>query len=229
MSSRRAVSWVRPVVILLLLATASVWAADQVVVEDWSRLRPGSKGLPAGWSGHNWGNPAYDFTVMEHEGRRLLHLRSRDEGSTITKEIEGKIKLKETPILEWQWKAVALPKGGNSCKKELDDQGAQIYVSWRRFPTAVRSRIIGYVWDSTVAPGTICKSEKTSTVTYVIVRSGPGELGKWLTERRNVREDFKKIHGEDPEDPDAVSLAVDSNDTHSTAESFIGTVLFRRP
>jgi hypothetical protein len=93
----------------------------------------------------------------------------------------------------------------------------------------VRSRIVGYVWDTTAPVGTICKSEKTGTVTYIVVRSGTAELGKWLTERRNVAEDYKKLYGEDAEPPAAVSIAVDSNDTQSTAESFMGTILFRRP
>jgi hypothetical protein len=124
---------------------------------------------------------------------------------------------------------VALPKGGNSCQKATDDQAGQVYVAWPRFPEALRSRIIGYVWDSTNPVGTVCKSEKTGTVTYLVVRSGPADLGKWVTEQRNVRDDFKRIYGEDPDDPAAVSVGIDSNDTHSEAEAFIGTILFRGP
>ena len=100
---------------------------------------------------------------------------------------------------------------------------------WPRFPEAVRSQIIGYVWDSTEPVGTTCKSEKTGTVTYVVVRSGPAELGKWLTERRNVAEDYRRIYGAEPDGPSALSVAIDSNDTNSTAESFLGPILFRRP
>jgi hypothetical protein len=66
-------------------------------------------------------------------------------------------------------------------------------------------------------------------VTYVVVRSGPAELGKWLTERRNVAEDFKRIYGTEPDAPSALSIAIDSNDTKSSAESFVGALLFRRP
>jgi hypothetical protein len=122
-----------------------------------------------------------------------------------------------------------LPKGGNSCKKATDDQAAQVFVVWPRFPEAVRSRIIGYVWDTTLPVGTTCKSEKTGTVTYVVVRSGAGELGTWQTERRNIAEDFRKIYGEAPDSPAAVSISIDSNDTRSVSESFIGGLLFRRP
>jgi hypothetical protein len=211
----------------VVLLASFAWAQTSVMIEDWSTTPLGHRGIPPGWQGQQWGSPAYDFTIEADGHRRVIHLKSKDEGSTIAKEIKGRINLKQTPILEWSWKAVVLPKGGDSRKKDLDDQAAQIFVLWERFPKLVRSRIIGYVWDSTVPIGTIAKSEKAGTVTYVIVRSGPDELGKWLTERRNIREDFKKIYGEEPENPDAVSLSIDSNDTHTTAESYFGSIAFR--
>ena len=143
--------------------------------------------------------------------------------------VKGKVNLKETPFLEWSWKVTVLPRGGDSCKKATDDQAAQVFVVWPRFPEPVRSRVIGYVWDTTEPVGKICKSEKTGTVTYIVLRSGTAELGKWVTERRNLVEDFKKIYQDDPDEPAAVSLAIDSNDTNSTAESYIGPILFKKP
>ena len=215
-------------VLALLLAVATVWAADQVVIEDWKAYPVGTKGIPPGWQGQDWGSPAYDFRVVEDDGQRALHLKSRNEGSTVSKEVKG-LTLKDTSILEWRWKAVTLPKGGNSCKKPTDDQAVQVYVTWQRFPAAVRSRIIGYVWDTTVPVGTVCKSEKNAMVTYMVLRSGPGDLGKWLTEQRDVRADFKKLYGEEPESPGGISVASDSNDTQSSAEAFVGPILFRKP
>ncbi len=218
------------VLALSLLLAVAAWAADPVVVEDWTKLAVGVKGIPDGWKGgQTWGFPKHDFTVVDNDGRRALQLRSTDESSTVSKDIKGQVKLKETPILEWSWKVVTLPKGADSRSKHTDDQAAQLYVSWPRFPQAVRSRIIGYIWDTTAPQGLVVQSEKTGTVTYVVVRSGPGELGKWLTERHNVVEDYRKIYGEEPDNPGAVSIAIDSDDTHSTAESFVGAIVFRKP
>jgi len=208
---------------------AVAWAADLVVVEDWTQQKLGARGIPAGWQGQSWGSPKYEFAVVDNDGHRVLHLRSQGEGSTISKDIKGKVDLKQTPILEWSWKAVVLPKGGDSRRKATDDQAAQLYVAWPRFPEAVRSRIIGYVWDTTAPLGLVVPSEKTGTVTYIIVRSGTADLGRWVTERRNVVEDFRRIYGEAPEAPGAVSIAIDSNDTTSSAESFMGSIFFRRP
>jgi hypothetical protein len=214
--------------LLLLAGSPPVGAQPQVLVEDWSGQPAGKTGIPNGWKGQNWGSPKYDFRVVTEGSAKVLHMKSADEGSTISKEI--KVDLKQFPMLCWRWKAVALPKGGDSRKKDTDDQGAQVYVTFPRFPQAVRSRIIGYVWDTTAPAGTIAKSEKTGTVTYVVMRSGTAELGKWISECRNVHEDYKRIYGEEPSDPvGAMSVAIDSNDTHSTAESFVGEIVFRKP
>jgi hypothetical protein len=213
---------------LLVMATFA-WAADLVVVEDWTKVSAGTKGIPPGWKGQQWGSPAYDFTVVEDGGKKVLHLKSAHDGSTISKEVKGKVNLKDTPILEWSWKMVALPKGGNSCVKTTDDQAGQVFVMWPRFPEQVRSRIIGYVWDSTLPVGTSCQSEKTPMVHYIVLRSGTAEVGKWITERRNVRDDYRKVYGADPDDPGAVSVSIDSNDTHSVSEAFVGAIFFKKP
>jgi hypothetical protein len=218
-----------PVAVAVLGLAALAAAADVFVVEDWSKVPIGTKGIPPGWEKQRWGSPSYDFTVEDNQGHRVLHLKSAGDSSNISKEIKGKVNLKETPILEWTWKVTVLPQGADSRKKETDDQAAQLYVTWPRFPEAVRSRIIGYIWDTTAPAGTIVKSQKTGTVAYVVLRSGPAELGKWLTERRNVREDFKKIYGEEPDDPSIVSFGIDSDDVKGTAESWMGTILFRKP
>src|SRR3970282_1566995 len=117
----------------LILAVAALASAQTglVVVEDWSKPLVGAKGIPDGWKGQNWGSPAYEMTVTEGSPK-VLHLKSQNEGSTIVKEV--KINVKETPILEWQWKAVVLPAGGDSRKKGAAAQAAQIYGEFPPLP-----------------------------------------------------------------------------------------------
>src|SRR3972149_6438127 len=109
----------------LILAVAALASAQTglVGVEGWSKHLVGAKGIPDGWEGQDWGSRAYGMTVIEGTPK-LPHRKSQNEGSTIVKEV--KIHLKETPIREWQWKAVALPAGGDSRKKAADDQAAQL-------------------------------------------------------------------------------------------------------
>lgn len=202
-------------------------AGAALVVEDWTRQPLGRKGIPEGWQGQTWGSPRYDFVIVNNPEGRALHMKSDNEGSTISKEI--KVDPREYPILQWRWKVTRLPRGGDSRRKETDDQAAQLYVLFPRFPAAVRSRVIGYVWDSTAPAGTTVRSQKSGTVTYIVVRSGEADLGRWITETRNVLEDYRRIYGEEPgETVGGVSVAIDSNDVKSSAEAFIGEIVFRK-
>ena len=130
----------------------------------------GTRGIPPGWQGHKWGNPKYDFAVVQDGAGKALRLKSDNDSSTISKEI--KVDVKQYPILEWKWKVVALPPRGDARKADTDDEAAQLYVTFPRFPSAVRSRIIGYIWDSTEPAGASFQSAKVSTVHFIVVRSG---------------------------------------------------------
>jgi hypothetical protein len=213
-------------VLALAVSAVAAAASARVAVEDWTSYQTGARGIPPGWTGQYWGSPAYDFEIADDQGQRALHMRSRGDRSTISRDIRGRVHLKDTPILEWRWKAVTLPTGGDARRRETTDQAAQVYVGWPRFPGPLRSRIIGYAWDTTAPAGSVIRSKKTDTVTYVILRSGTRDLGQWLSERRDVTADYRTIFGEEPGDPGFVSLSIDSNDTRSSAESFIGPIAF---
>jgi len=202
-----------------------------VVVEDWSEQPLGHVGVPIGWEGQSRGRAQYDFIVEERRSSagsaKVLRLRSDRDNSIIGKRL-GKVDVRQYPILEWEWRVKALPEGGDSRRAAPDDQAGQLYVVFPRFPAAVRSRIIGYIWDSTVPAGQVFESPRTGMLTYLVVRSGSADLGRWIVESRNVLEDFKRIYGADPaEGVELLSIGIDSNDTQSTAESYMGVIRFR--
>lgn len=196
-------------------------------VENWVRHEVGARGIPAGWRAYETigGRPTYDFTVVEDGGHRGLQMRSRGDHSTIARRL--RISLRATPWLEWSWKVVQFPAGADIRRRETSDLTGHLFVVWPRQPAMLRSRLIGYVWDEKVPAPTVEPSHKTGTVTFVVVRSGTDEVGTWVTERRNVAEDFRRIYGEDPEDAGAVALSIDTNDTRSSAEAIIGPIAFR--
>jgi hypothetical protein len=107
LKSRNAWVGLMSVIVLSLLTAAG--ADRAVVIEDWLSDAVSRKGIPSGWRGEAFGQRAdYDFTIEQGAGRRIIHLGSRDEHSTIVRDITGKVNLKETPILEWTWKATIL-------------------------------------------------------------------------------------------------------------------------
>lgn len=195
-------------------------------MEDWRAIPVGSRGVPAGWRKYETpgGRPAYEFTVVEDGARRALDLRSAADHSTIAKEVQ--VALAATPLLEWEWKVLTLPRGADLRERATSDTTGHLFVIWPRFPALLRSRLIGYVWDASLPIGSIVKSSKTSTVTFIVVRRGEEGLGQWHSERRNVVEDHRRVFGEAPEDPQAVALSIDTNDTRSTAAARFARIAF---
>ena len=60
----------------------------------------------------------------------------------------------------------------------------------------------------------------------VAVRSGDQYLGDWLTEKRNVKEDFKMLFGDDVDKIDAVAVMVDGDNTGQSTTSNFGDIFF---
>ena len=207
----------------------AVAAGDVTVVEDWARLAPGTRGIPDGWQAYETpgGHPAYDFTIVDDGGHRGLSLRSHDDHSTIARRTT--VNLAATPILSWDWKVVELPRGADLRHKATSDVTGHILAVWPRPPALLRSRLIGYVWDASLAPDTVVKSAKTGTVHFIVVQSGTTGLGTWMTQRRDVRADYRRLFDEDPPNPEVVALSIDTNDTRSSAACIIGSIAFVAP
>jgi hypothetical protein len=202
------------------------WGQAPGLVEDWSGLTPGVRGVPPGWEKYETlgGHPAYDFTVVSDEGRRALDMKAAGDHSTIAREVQ--VDLATSPVVAWQWKVVSFPRGGNLQERATSDATGHLFVAWPRFPALLRSRLIGYVWDPALPVGTIVKSRKTGTVTFVVVRSGEAGLGQWVGQTRDVALDYRTIYGEEPTNPHAIALSIDTNDTRSTAETLFGRIGF---
>ena len=207
--------------------TAAAEPIEISPIENWTHHPLDRRGVPEGWRTYETigGHAAYDFTVVEDEGRRALHLRSHGDHSTIARKVQ--INLETTPILEWQWKLTQLPAGADLRQRATSDAAPHVFVVWPRPPALLRSQLLGYVWDATLPVGTVQRSQKTRAVTFIIVRSGTSRLGQWQTERRNVADDFRLVYEADPDSPGAVALSIDTNDTQSPSEGFIGPLLFR--
>jgi hypothetical protein len=211
---------------LVTLLVISAAFAARIVVEDWTGQPLGARGIPIGWKAYATpgGRPAYDVTVVEDGGRRGLSMKSHDDHSTIAREVQ--VDLAVTPVLEWSWKILELPRGADVRQRATSDLAAHVLVVWPRFPEMLRSRLIAYAWGSSEDAGVVERSHKTGTVTFFIVRSGTADLGRWLTERRNVVADYERVYGERPENPRAIAISIDTNDTHSTAAGIIGSLTF---
>jgi Protein of unknown function (DUF3047) len=184
-------------------------------------------GVPAGWdvTEFNGRDPAIELTRVD--GRVALRLRSERNSFAVHRDLV--LDVRQYPVLTWTWKVMRLPNGADVREAGRDDQAAQVYIVFPRFPSPrTTSDVIGYVWDSRAPVGTTLRHPRAPNVRIVVLESGPGRLDTWLREQRNVADDYRTLFGQAPPRAGKVALMIDSNDTKTDAEALFGDLTFSR-
>jgi DUF3047 family protein len=214
-----------PVLSLLVVALLALGAGpgSSVRVDDWDSQPIGPLDLSAVW--HRYPEEPTAFkrppAVVLDEGRRVLQLETDGEAMRIGRAV--RVELDKTPWLVWEWKAMMLPVGGDVRNPERNDQAARVMVVFEGM------RGIQYVWDTTAPTGIDVEPEDLFSIfkrILVVVRSGPGELGRWSRERRNVHDDYQRLFGVAPPPIKLIGVESHSDDTHSRTAVRFGTVQF---
>ena len=183
--------------------------------------------MPLGWELKEFTGDA-SVELVRNEGRVALRLRSAGTSFALHRDVV--LDVRQFPSLAWSWKALRLPVAGDVRDPTHDDQAAQVYVIFPRWPSpATASDVIGYVWDSRAPAGTMLRHPRAPNVRIVVLQSGAGRLETWVREQRNVAEDYRALFGRQPPRLGKVALMIDSNDTHSEAEALFGDLTFSRP
>lgn len=198
----------------------------RIPLSDRLPYRLPAAGVPAGWEAWPFtGSP--DVALLRDEPGVAVRLRSDDSSFAIYRDVV--VDLDELPVLTWAWKAILLPPGGDVRRHATDDQAAQVYVVFPRWPSPrTQSDVIGYVWDTTAPVGTTLVGTHASNVRIVVVESGAANLGAWRRYTRDVRGDYQALFGHNPPRIGAIALMIDSNDSHSRAESLVADLAFQR-
>lgn len=183
-------------------------------------------GPPPGWELKEFVGRAQVEVVRDGE-RVVFRLLSEQTSFALYRDVT--LDIKTFPLLTWSWKVIKLPTGGDIRERARDDQAAQVYVIFPRWPyPRVNSDVIGYIWDSQAPIGLRLTSPQSTNVKLVVLQSGAERLGQWVREERNVHQDYVDLFGKDPPKVGKVAIMIDSNDTRSQAELFVDDLVFLR-
>lgn len=209
--------------LLLAVAVSAVLALQNTplafLVFDTRVAEPGR--LPDGW--HLRANRGTPEVSVIHDGQEnVLHLRS--QGSSFALERGVDVDPARFPLLSWKWRVTQLPRGGDFRHYSTDDQAAQVLVAF------ADRRVLTYLWDTSAPRGT-AQSASALPLLHIfafVCRSGPAEQYRWVTELRNVADDYERAYGHRPkEHVKGIRIQINSQHTGSTAESYFGDVAFR--
>lgn len=211
-------------IVLLFCLMCHTWAEDhnKLIISDFSKGVDGD-GVPVDWKiVKKAGSPI--LKIKEKNNEHSLHLISEKSSFGLKKDIY--VNVKKYPYINFKWKVKELPENGDFRKKETDDQAAQVYVVFGRFNFL--ATIVGYTWENKAPKLTTGASPAWSKSRIIVLESGSEKLGKWVTETRNIYEDYKKLFGKAPPKANFITLYINSQHTKSRAESYFGKIYFSK-
>ncbi len=231
---------------LLLLVTSHAQQEAILEVGQFS-AEPLENSLPTGWK-------PLTFKKIE---RHTVYSLVKDGDTVVVKAVaessasglvrEIKIDPKEFPVVQWCWKVTNVLKKGDVKRKEGDDYPARIYITFEYDPSRLgffdkakyeMIRLlygqyppigaINYIWESKAPEGTMVPNPYTDRVVMIVVESGESKLNQWVSEERNIYEDYKKAFGQEPPMISGVALMTDTDNTGESATAYYGDIIFRR-
>lgn len=211
-------------------------------VTAFSALDSGSLLPPAwrAWSLNRFKGPSR-YDLVNDDGTTVVRARARNSASGMIHYLE--VDPRETPWLSWRWKVKELAPSQSSA----DDSPARVVVSFsgdldklsfgdRMFYSNFRLfsgqqlpyAALMYVWGSRTPKDGIVPNRYTSRIKIIAVQSGPGNLGTWQEETRNVREDFRRAFGEEPGKIISIGILTETDVDNRDLETYYGDITFRR-
>jgi hypothetical protein len=203
--------------------------------------------LPAGWKPLTFKNIDKHtvYSLVKDGDAVVVKAESQASASGLIREI--KIDPREFPILQWRWKVGNVLKKGDVRRKEGDDYPARIYITFEYDPQKLsfldRTKYglvkafygqypplaaLNYIWESQAPKGTLVPNPFTDRAMMIVVESGAEKLNQWMTEERDILEDYRKAFGEDPPMINGVAIMTDTDNTGESAVAYYGDIWFKK-
>lgn len=183
------------------------------------------------------------YALAERDGRRVVHAVA--DSSTAGLRCGVDIDPAAQPWLRWEWRVDRCLPEASVGVDELDDSPARVVLAFDgdHSQLSLRDRLfedqvelftgnllpyatLAYVWDGRAPAESMFVYLRSSRIRYLVVESGERRAGRWLSYRRNVVEDYRRVYGSEPGRIINVGILTDSDDLKVRAEAWFGDVAF---
>lgn len=184
----------------------------------------------------------YKRGIREEDGAPIIIADSDNSISTVTTPLEADPQIFQ--YVEWEWKIGSVLPSGDMTKKDGDDFAARVYVTFDYNPSnlsfgdrikyrlyrtftsfEIPLRSLNYVWGNEPDQiGSTGPNPFSDWVQYVVIQSGNEHAGNWLTEKRNLLEDYRMVYGEEPPQISGITIMTDSDNTGEATRAYFGKI-----
>jgi len=195
-----------------------------IIIDNFQNQKVGE--LPSGWYDRNATSEVvnespkeqqkYKYRVLQEGSNKYLHYQgTKAMHLNFPLRNRKNLNIYKTPILSWRVRVDKIPENANEDDDNRNDSAASIYVVFdlghilfKKVPKSIR-----YSWSSTLSKGTQL-TKLFGNQKIIVVQSGTKETGKWVTFKRNIVEDYRRLFGDDPpKKPLAILILSDGDST----------------
>ncbi len=204
----------------LLILVVSAVSADSDIIQIGSFSEVGL----AGWSEKSFKGET-EYLVVEDAGQQVLQAKSQGAASGLVFETE--YDPQDFPVLSWRWKVANTLVKGDSRTKAGDDYAARVYVVFPHwfFP---KTKTLNYIWANRLPQESVQTNAFLNNAIMISVESGSKNVGKWVSVRRNIIDDYRRAFGEDPPKIGAIAIMTDTDNTGESALAWYGDIIASR-
>ncbi|RLA22225.1 MAG: hypothetical protein DRQ61_06865 [Gammaproteobacteria bacterium] len=177
----------------------------------------------SGWEEESFAGET-QYRLVDLNGEKVLKATSHAAASGLFKKVH--IDLERTPYLNWSWRVEGLLSGLDERQKSGDDYPARIYVIVDGGLFFWKTKALNYVWSSNQPKESRWPNAYSSNAQMIAVESGGEKLGRWVSEKRNIRDDLKNWFGETFRYIDAVAVMTDTDNSKGAAVAYYRGLFF---
>jgi len=235
---------------LLLVAVLLAHGCAQAPPKSAAKVTAFSGATPGGAYPGAWREVAFSkfrkptkYTLIDDCGTTVVEAAADGSSSGLAEALD--IDPHQYPWLTWRWKAPVLTPGIDNTKRATDDAPVRIEVSFdgdmkkvplddKVFFFQVKAltgldmpyATLEYVWGAGAPPETVIVNTWTSRIRMLMLEVGSEHAGQWVTETRNVYEDYKRAYDEEPGKITAVAIVTDTDATGAKTTGYYGDIAF---
>ncbi|MBM7456961.1 hypothetical protein HNR62_002863 [Oceanisphaera litoralis] len=170
------------------------------------------------------GHTEYRLVYDPQLQQPVLRAQSRAAASGLF--YERRIDLDATPWLSWRWRVERFPAVADERAKRGDDFAVRVYVVVRDGWTRLSSKAISYVWSQQSAAGRRWPNPFAGDKAMMLALRHRQDGGGWVSEKRNLKADLRRLFGKDFRHIDAVAIMTDADNGKGTAIGYYGALVF---